>query len=115
MDLANKFLFNQYLNKKASAVTEAKCLTNNRNTDMQNLHINLDNINTHMATAIKPHIVNNQNKMTIANTDVKYVEELIRKNKLKEARNVMENLKSVARIITDQIVDTDCFLKSMEV
>ena len=82
---------------------------------MENLNINMDNINKHLANAILPHIERNAEKITLSNTDINYVEELVKRGKFKEAKNIMSNLKTVARIINDQITEVDCFLKSMEV
>lgn len=105
-------------NKKAPAVTEANNSNNTiRNNVMQKITINVDNINPTMANAIKPFLIPKPDfeKMVVSTTDVKYVEFLIDKKDFKKAREVMNNLKSVAKSIDCLIMETDSYLASYEV
>lgn len=67
---------------------------------MENLNINMDNINKHLANAILPHIERNAEKITLSNTDINYVDDLVKRGKLKEAKNIMSNLKRLHELLT---------------
>ncbi len=138
MNLANKYLFNLQQNsaKKTMSIEEVQkirerirvlqnkkvpnalgtLMSNNiRNKDMANLNINVDNINPTVASAIMPHIERNANRIAIATTDVDRVEDLVREGKIEEAKSILSNVKSVAKIINERIMETESYLISMEV
>lgn len=85
---------------------------------MEKLTISLDNIHPLMRDSLRPlleqKVEQSANKITLSNTDVQYVEHLIKERKLEEARSVMNNLKSVAKIINQEIMITESYLASLE-
>lgn len=87
---------------------------------MENLSISLENIHPIMKGALQPLFnqkLNNSEvpKITMSTTDIKYVEYLIEKKEYTKAKEVLRNLKSVAKNINLQIMDVESYLASMEI
>lgn len=87
---------------------------------MEKISISLDNIHPVMQGALKPLFTEKLTdsevpKITMSTTDIKYVEYLIEKGDLVKAKEVLTNLKAVAKNINSQIMDVENFLASMDV
>lgn len=86
---------------------------------MENLSISLDNIHPIMKGALTPLFSQKLTdtevpKITMSTTDIKYVEYLINKKDLVKAKEVLRNLKSVAKNINWQIMEVESYLASLE-
>lgn len=86
---------------------------------MEKLNISLENIHPIIKGALQPLLkptINNTEvpKISMSTTDIKYVEYLIEKGDIIKAKEVLRNLKSVAKNINLQIMDVESFLASME-
>jgi len=102
------------INKKAPVAPEAKFpIINTGGTDMLNVSNPQNNVNPTILDALEGHL--STPRVAISTTDINYADHLIRKGKLKEARSVINNMKSVASSIDTQICDLDNWLASMEV
>ena len=53
-------------------------------------------------------------KITISTTDINYIDYLIHKGRISEAKQVLLNLKSTANIIHSLICDTEDYLINLE-
>lgn len=86
---------------------------------MEKLNISLDNIHPIMKGALTPLFAQKLTdsevpKITMSTTDIKYVEYLINKKDLVKAKEVLRNLKSVAKNINWQIMEVESYLASLE-
>lgn len=88
---------------------------------MEKLKISIDKNNIHpiMREALRPlierKILQNADKIILSTNDVEYIQHLIEKGDLITAKSVLNNLKSVAKIINEQITVTESYLVSLEV
>lgn len=100
--------------KKASAATEAQIpIINTGGTNMTNLNINLDNVNTTIADSIKKAIQQTEGELVIRSSDIGYADHFVKMGELQKAKDVLNSIRNSTRILIERIDDTEKYIDSL--
>lgn len=113
-DRVNERLLKMMQNKKAPVGVGAQLITNRTKvpmsqSDLTNLSIKTDNVNNFRSSHTSL-LKNETPKITLSTTDINYINYLIEKGRIPQAKQVLLNLKSTVKIMNTLITDTEKYL-----